>query len=83
MTKLTARKREKLPKAEFACPQTKSYPIDKPARVYSARAYYRRRNTRKCVGGKERICSAAKKFGFLKGDNKRSRTWKRWCNIKI
>lgn len=81
MAKITTRKREKLPSSKFGCPKTKSYPIDVPARVSSAKAYYRRKNTQKCSGGKERICNAAKKFGFLKGDNKRSRAWNKWCRI--
>jgi len=81
MAKLTTRKRQKLPKAEFACQETRKYPIDKPARVSSAKSYYRRKNTQKCSGGKQRICGAAKKFGFMKGYNKSSRAWKQWCRI--
>jgi len=81
MAKLTTRKREKLSPSKFGCPKTRSYPIDKPARVSSAKAYYQRENTQKCSGGKQRICNAAKKLGFMKGDNKRSRTWKKWCKV--
>jgi hypothetical protein len=81
MVKLTTRKREKLPKTKFACPKTRAYPIDKPARVSSAKAYYQRENTAKCKGGKQKICNAAKKFGLLKGNSKSSHAWKQWCRI--
>lgn len=81
MTKLTTQKRKKLSKTDFACPSTRKYPIDKPTRVSSARAYYQRKNTQKCKGGKQRICKAAKKFGFLQGDTESSKSWKNWCKI--
>lgn len=81
MVKLTTRKRHKLPKTKFACPQSRAYPIDKPARVSSAKAYYQRENTAKCKGGKQKICNAAKKFGFMKGNSNRSREWKSWCKL--
>lgn len=81
MAKLTTRKREKLPTSKFGCPETRKYPIDKPARVSSAKAYYRRKNTQKCSEGKKRICNAAKKFGLMKPAHKGSSEWKQWCKI--
>lgn len=81
MVKLTRRKREKLPSKQFACPDTGNYPIHDFAHIVSARAYYRKKNTLKCKGGKERICGAAKKLGLMKLDYKRSSGWKKWCHI--
>lgn len=80
---ITPAQRARLPKSDFACPArapgSGSYPIDKPVRVSSAKAYYRRRSTAKCKGGKTRICRRAKKFGMLKKDYSGSADWRRWC----
>lgn len=81
--RLTPAQREKLPKSDFACPAKApgagSYPINDPARVASAKAYYKRRYTAKCKGGKTRICSRAKKFGMTAKDYPGSTDWRRWC----
>lgn len=77
--RLTTRQRERLPKSDFACPITRDYPIPDPARVASAKAYYRRRYTVKCKGGKKRICRRAKKFGMTKKDYLGSADWRKWC----
>jgi hypothetical protein len=63
--KLTPEKRERLKPSQFACPP-KDYPIPDPTHVSSAIAYYQRPYTKKCPGGKERICKAARKFGMMK-----------------
>ena len=81
MAKLTARQRDILRarnSRNYACPPD-SYPIHDPAHVASARAYYRRKYTRKCKGGKTKICAAAKKFGLMKSGYKGSAGWKSWC----
>jgi len=79
MAKLTVEQRRRLTKKAFACPTTRDYPINDPSRVSSARAYYRRGYTKKCKGGKTRICRAARKFGFMKSGYKGASSWKKWC----
>lgn len=75
--------RAKLPLKDFACPArapgSGSYPINTPERVSSAKAYYGRKNTAKCKGGRKRICRRAKKVGFLKPDYSGYRGWKKFC----
>lgn len=81
MVKLTARQRDILrakDRKNYAC-YPDSYPIHDPAHVASARSYYRRKNTRKCKGGKGRICAAARRFGLMKSGYKGSEGWRSWC----
>jgi len=83
MVRLTPSKRARLPKSDFACPinapGSGSYPINDPARVASAKSYYKRKDTAKCKGGKTRICRRAKKFGMTKKDYPGSLDWRKWC----
>ena len=51
----------------FACPETKSFPIDSEGHVRAALGYWRHKNVKssnKCKGGRKRICSAAKYYGI-------------------
>ena len=77
--RLSRRQREKLPSSLFACPNERAYPLTDRKHVASARAYYRRRNTLKCAGGKERICRRAKQLGMLDPSYRGYREWRRWC----
>jgi len=63
----------------FACPTNLDYPLDSKARISSAKAYYPRKGTVKCKGGRVRICRRAKKVGFLKQDYSGYRGWKTFC----
>lgn len=66
-------------KTYFACPTTLDYPLNTKKRISSAKAYYPRKNTVKCKGGRVRICGRAKKVGFLKPDYSGSAAWRKWC----
>lgn len=61
-------------RAKFACPAIQAYPLNTRARISSAKAYYPRPNTAKCAGGKQRICKAARKAGFMGKPS-----WRSWC----
>ena len=93
MAKLTYSDREKIlkkfGKQAFACPDRApdpgSYPLatptsfPSPKQVVSARGYYRNPRTRKCSGGKTRICRVAKKAGLMKKEYPGSNEWIKWC----
>ena len=66
-------------KTYFGCPINLDYPLDSKARISSAKAYYPRENTPKCKGARKRICSRAKKVGFLKPDYSGYKSWKTFC----
>jgi hypothetical protein len=82
-SRLTYAQRKRLPKSDFACPMNApgagSYPISDPARVASAKAYYKRKDTVKCKGGKAKICARARKFGMTKKGYPGSADWRKWC----
>ena len=66
-------------KTYFGCPLTLNYPLNTKGRISSAKAYYPRKDTVKCVGGRKRICRRAKKVGFLKPDYSGYKSWKSFC----
>ena len=78
---LTQRERilKKHGKTFFACPITLDYPLNTKGRISSAKAYYPRKGTVKCKGGRVRICRRAKKVGFLKPSYSGYRGWKQFC----
>ena len=80
---------KKFGKQAFACPniapEIGSYPLatprsfPSPKQIVSARGYFRNPKTRKCRGGKTRICKVAKKAGLMKKDYPGSKGWLEWC----
>ena len=78
MAKLTAARRGRLPKSSFACPTSRSYPLDTRNRVANARTRTKQFG-QKCAGQKARICGAARRRGFMKASYSGAEGWRKWC----
>jgi hypothetical protein len=63
VSRLGRNRRASLPARDFACPSTRSYPLEDAAHIRNALARYDQARTRKCRGGLERICAAAERHG--------------------
>lgn len=78
MAKLTVARRERLPRSKFACPTSRSYPVDTKGRIANARTRTKQFGE-KCFNQKARICGAARRRGFMKPSYSGVAGWRSWC----